>query len=127
MKIKFEKIDNDVPSVRIFKFDEDLFNSLSSFVTKFRSMNLDLKIAEEDQLQIWWTDPQGDEILIRNDQSLQMALEISRNLYASTLIRIHHYPLNPWTIELPSLTKLYKGYDPIFTLRVVYENNYLPK
>lgn len=126
MKIKFEKIDNDVPSVRIFKFDEDLFNSLSSFVTKFRSMNLDLKIAE-DQLQIWWTDPQGDEILIRNDQSLQMALEISRNLYASTLIRIHHYPLNPWTIELPSLTKLYKGYDPIFTLRVVYENNYLPK
>ena len=126
MKIKFEKIDNDVPSVRIFKFDEDLFNSLSSFVTKFRSMNLDLKIAE-DQLQIWWTDPQGDEILIRNDQSLQMALEISRNLYASTLIRIHHYPLNPWTIELPSLIKLYKGYDPIFTLRVVYENNYLPK
>ena len=113
-----------MPSVRIFKFDEDLFNSLSSFVTKFRSINLDLKIAEEDQLQIWWTDPQGDEILIRNDQSLQMALEISRNLYASTLIRIHHYPPNPWTIELPSLTKLYKSYDPIFTLRVVYENNY---
>ena len=124
MKIKFEKIDNDVPSVRIFKFDEDLFNSLSSFVTKFRSMNLDLKIAE-DQLQIWWTDLQGDEILIRNDQSLQMALEISRNLNASTLIRIHSY--SPWTIELPSLTKLYKSYDPIFTLRVVYENNYLPK
>ena len=94
-------------------------------------MNLDLGIAKGDELKILWTDPQGDEVLIGNDESLQLALEISRDLYTPAMIKIQEITSNSedtrWEIELPyALTGLYKSYSPFFTLRVINEGPVRP-
>ena len=91
-------------------------------------MNLDLGIAQGDQLKILWTDPQGDEVLIGNDESLQLALEISRNLYPTpapiqikgTESYLRDY--SSWNNKLHyALTGLYTSYSPFFTLTIINE------
>ena len=50
-------------------FDEVWFDSMSTFVTKFCSLNNEkncFAIAPGDELKIFWLNPQGDEVLIKN-------------------------------------------------------------
>ena len=129
LKIKYSVFHATYPEIQeqttIFKLDEVWFNSLSSFITKFREMNPDFEITEEDDLKIFWINTQGDEVLIGNDEHLQLALENSRNLYTPASIRNrktdYYDNSSEWNIKLLyALTVgLYNGYSPYFTLRII--------
>ena len=89
---------------------------------------MNFKIAKEDELKIYWTDPLGKGVLIENDESLQMALEISRNLYPTPApIQIKgtesYLPdYSSWNNKLHyALTGLYTSYSPFFTLTIINE------
>ena len=93
--------------------DEVWFDSMSTFVTKFCSLNNGkncFAIAPGDELKIFWLNPLGDEVLIENDVSLQMALEVSRKLYTPASTKL-----------LSAVTGLHNSNSPIFTLRVINE------
>ena len=59
-------------------------------------------------MKIFWLNPQGEEVLIENDESLQMALEVSRKLYTPASTKL-----------LSAVTGLQNSNSPIFTLRVI--------
>ena len=93
-------------------FDEVWFDSMSTFVTKFCSLNNGkncFAIAPGDELKIFWLNPLGDEVLIENDVSLQMALEVSRKLYT------------PDSKLLSAVTGLQNSSSPNFKIRVINE------
>ena len=94
--------------------DEVWFDSMSTFVTKYCSLNNErncFAIAPGDELKIFWLNPLGDEVLIENDVSLQMALdlEVSRKLYT------------PDSKLLSAVTGLQNSSSPNFKIRVINE------
>ena len=93
-------------------FDEVWFDSMSTFVTKFCSLNNGkncFAIAPGDELKIFWLNPQGDEVLIKNDVSFQMALEDSRKLF------------KPDSKLLSAVTGLQNSSSPNLKIRVINE------
>ena len=89
--------------------DEVSFDSMSTFVTKFCSLNNGkncFAIAPGDELKIFWLNPLGDEVLIENDVSFQMALEDSRK---------------PNSKLLSAVTGLRNSSSPNLKIRVINE------